>query len=113
MKDTYRYGLKAELKALLFLLGKGYFPIARRYKTPVGEIDLICRRGSSVIFVECKARRTLDEALEALRPQQIARIRQAATYFLAAKPSYNSMTLRFDLLAVARCGSIRHLDNVF
>ena len=51
---AYRHGLRAEIAAASLLLAKGYRILARRYKTPLGEIDLVVRRGSTIAFVEVK-----------------------------------------------------------
>ena len=51
---------------MLLLLAKGFRPIARRYKTPLGEIDLIVKRGRTIAFVEVKARASRDDALESV-----------------------------------------------
>jgi putative endonuclease len=63
----YRQGLRAETIAALFLRLKGYRILARRFTSPVGEIDLVARRGTSLVFVEVKARPTLDAAAESIR----------------------------------------------
>ena len=63
---AWRRGRWAERRAALFLRLKGFRIIARGYKSPVGEIDIVARRGNLLAFVEVKARATLDGAAEAL-----------------------------------------------
>ena len=70
-----QFGLSAESRATACLLLKGYRILARRFKTPVGEIDIVARRRSTLVFVEVKARKNLDDAAEALTARQQARIR--------------------------------------
>jgi putative endonuclease len=59
---AYRHGLFAETVAALLLRAKGNRILARRYKTPVGEIDLVALKGRRLAFVEVKQRRTIDDA---------------------------------------------------
>ena len=59
---AYRHGLLAETVAALLLRLKGHRIVARRYKTPVGEIDLVALKGKRLAFVEVKRRKSLDEA---------------------------------------------------
>jgi putative endonuclease len=67
-REAYRHGHAAEAAAMLFLLAKGFRPIARRYKTPLGEVDLIVKRGRLIAFVEVKARALERDALESVGP---------------------------------------------
>ena len=50
-------GRRAENIAAMFLRLKGYTILDRRCRTPFGEIDIIARRGKTIVFVEVKARR--------------------------------------------------------
>lgn len=59
---AYRHGLFAETIAALMLRAKGHRILARRYKTPVGEIDLVALKGRRLAFVEVKHRRTIGDA---------------------------------------------------
>jgi putative endonuclease len=59
---AYRSGLVAETLAALMLRLKGYAIVAQRYKTPVGEIDLVALKGRRLAFVEVKRRKTAEDA---------------------------------------------------
>ncbi len=63
---AFRLGLSAESRAAMLLIAKGHRIAARRWKTPVGEIDIVARRRRDLIFVEVKARDDLDAAAEAV-----------------------------------------------
>jgi putative endonuclease len=108
-----RRGRRAELAAVWLLRLKGFRIVARRYRTPVGEIDLIARRGRLVAFVEVKRRPTLDEAAEAMTPAGRQRIARAASLWLARHPAAAELTLRFDAVLLAPRRWPRHMAGVF
>lgn len=110
---AHRFGLFAERLAAWGLRLRGYQILARRYRTKVGEIDLIVRRGDIVAFVEVKARRDLDTALGAVTPQAQKRIVRAAYRFISSYPALAGCELRFDIVAMAPPFFWRHLDNAF
>jgi putative endonuclease len=110
--SSYSSGKLSELYAAAYLLSRGLIPIAWRYKTPVGEIDLIARRGNMLVFVEVKFRPNLADGAFALQPKQSARFRKAAGYYLSGRNIGADTTCRFDLIAVDGKGRIRHLDNI-
>lgn len=99
-QERFRLGHTAEWFAAVSLLIRGYRIVARRYKTKVGEIDLIAVRGSVVAFVEVKARRTLADAEVSISPRQSRRIRQAAAFWIARQRRYQSFEQRFDALYI-------------
>ncbi len=78
----------------------GFRLLARRYKTSVGEIDLVMRRGKLLVFIEVKARAVLEEALYALHPRQRERLTRAASVYLRDHPIHNDCAMRFDLIGV-------------
>src|ERR1700723_4797577 len=80
---AFRLGLTAESRAAMLLIAKGYRIAARRWKTPVGEIDIVARRRRDLVFVEVKARNHLDDAAEAVTERSKQRIVAAAEYWLA------------------------------
>ncbi len=108
-----RHGRRSEAVAALFLRFKGYRVLARRYRTPVGEIDLVVRRGRTVAFVEVKARGDAEAALVAVSPTNRGRVARAAAFWLAQHPAAAELTLRFDVVVVARRRWPRHLTAAF
>lgn len=97
----HRLGLRAEFLCVVHLRLRGYRILARRFRVPVGEIDIVVRRGRVVAFVEVKARGDLDEAAESVTPRQRRRIRRAAEAYLAAHPVPADCDLRFDVMLLA------------
>jgi putative endonuclease len=111
--EAFRTGLSAESRAAAFLIAKGYRILARRFRTPHGEIDIVARRRHSIAFVEVKARESLDEAAYAVTPRQQARIIAAAQVWLMAHPEHESYDLRFDAMLIAPRRLPRHLVAAF
>jgi putative endonuclease len=110
---AYRRGHRGEWLAALSLMLKGYRILARRYRTKLGEIDLIARRGDLVLVVEVKARPSLREAMEALSFSSERRIEGAADLWLARQPDYSRLSVRFDMVAVLPRRWPVHVENVF
>ncbi len=110
---AFRLGLSAEMRAAAWLLAKGYRIVARRWKSPVGEIDIVARRRETLVFVEVKARDHLDAAAEAITPRQRQRIVAAAEAWLAGHPDDVMREMRFDVVLVAPRRLPRHLTNAF
>lgn len=94
-------GRRAEVLAAWWLRLTGHRVLARRFRSPVGEIDLIARRGRALAFVEVKLRGGTDAALEAVTPYQRRRIARAADAYLQRHPWLREFDLRFDVLALA------------
>jgi putative endonuclease len=106
-------GRRSELVAALFLMAKGYRLLARRFRTPVGEIDLIMRRGRTIVFVEVKQRPSEGEGLEAVGTKSRRRIARAADYWLAGKPAAAGLDRRFDIVVALPNRLPRHLVGAF
>src|SRR5580693_2007984 len=98
---AFRTGLSAETRAAAFLLAKGYRILARRFRTPHGEIDIVARRRNLLVFVEVKARASFEEAAYAVTPRQQARIVAAAQGWLVAHPDHADFEMRFDAMLIA------------
>lgn len=112
-KDAFRLGHTGEWRAALALMVKGYRIVARRYRTPLGEIDLIARRGDLVAIIEVKARPTIAEAMDAVGRQSERRIESAADLWLARQPDHGRLSLRFDLVAVLPRRWPVHVENAW
>ena len=110
---AFQTGLSAESRASAFLIAKGYRILARRFKTPYGEIDIIARRRGLLAFVEVKARATLDDAAYSVTPQQQSRIVNAAQVWLAAHDNHAQLDMRFDAILIAPKSLPRHLMAAF
>src|SRR5690606_28382810 len=110
---AFHTGLSAESRAAAFLVAHGYRIVARRFRSPVGEVDIVARRGPVLVFVEVKARSTLDGAAESLLPRQQRRIAAAAAAWLADHPDDLESDIRFDALLVAPGESPRHIEAAF
>ncbi|WP_181706354.1 YraN family protein [Chthonobacter rhizosphaerae] len=110
---AYRRGLFAEAFAAWLLRLKGYRIIARRHRTPVGEIDLVALRGRVVVFVEVKARHDETAAGEAVTAESRRRIVRAAGVFLNRNRRLAGRERRFDVVAVLPGRWPRHHVDAF
>jgi len=96
----YRRGRRAEWIAALFMLTRGYRILHLRYKTPVGEIDLVAKRGRRIAFVEVKRRKTLDEAILSVTPKLQQRVMRAAELWLRRHARDHDGDIGFDVVAL-------------
>ena len=110
---AYRRGLFAETVTALLLRLKGYAIVARRYKTPVGEIDLVALKGRRLAFIEVKRRKSTDDAAWTIPTRQKRRIVRAAQYWLAGHPSYAGHDIAFDVVLAAPWTFPRYIANAF
>lgn len=110
---TFLRGLGAERTALFWLMLRGYRPLARRYAESGGEIDLVMRRGGTIVFVEVKARAAMAEAMIAIDEGKRRRMRRAAHAWQARNPWAAGLTFRADAVFVAPDAWPRHVTDVF
>lgn len=109
---AWRYGRTAEALCAWWLRLHGYRIVARRYRTPVGEIDLVARRGRILAFVEVKARGDV-AAIGAPQARQRRRIVRAAQAFLQRERRLAALDPRFDVISVARWHLPRHIADAW
>lgn len=100
-RRAWRRGRAAETLCVWHLRLRGWRVLARGYRVPVGEIDIIARRGAVVAAIEVKARGSLEAASEAVSARQRRRVARAFAQFLASRPRLAGLTLRFDVMLVA------------
>jgi putative endonuclease len=108
-----RKGQAAEWLAAAYLMAKGYRILARRYGGKGGEIDLIARRGKTVIFVEVKARAAMQAAETAISTQKAMLVSRRVSNWLARNPWANGHDLRADAVFLAPRSWPRHVTQVF
>src|ERR1700752_2106153 len=110
---AFQTGLSGESRAAAFLIAKGYRILARRFRTPYGEIDIVARRRNLLAFIEVKARDSLDDAAYAVTPRTQRRIIDAAQAWLMTHPEHAEFEMRFDVMLVAPKRLPRHLLAAF
>lgn len=106
-----RRGRLGELAAACLLLSKGYRILARRHRTPHGEIDLIAARWNRVAFVEVKRRGTLANAEAALTPYQAKRMALAADFWISRHSRFRDHEIGLDAILIMPGRLPRHLPN--
>ncbi|MBB5726861.1 putative endonuclease [Sphingomonas endophytica] len=105
-------GRRGERLAAWWLRLKGWQILDRRVRTPVGEVDLIARRGTLVAFVEVKTRRTPAELDAAIDERRLARVAAAAEVLM---PHYATAgeDIRVDVILLAPGTRPRHIENAW
>ena len=106
-RRALRFGRIAEACCAGLLRLKGFRIIARDFRVPVGEIDIIARKGAVLAFIEVKARKNAAE--EVLTTRQQRRIIRAAEAFMMTRPDLAGLDLRFDLMRFGGWRPPRHL----
>jgi putative endonuclease len=110
---AWRRGRFAETLCLWSLRLKAYRILAHGYKTPVGEIDILARRGAVLAAIEVKARPTAIAASEAVSPRQQRRVARALSHYLTRPPELRSLTQRFDVMLVMPGRWPKHVQNAW
>jgi putative endonuclease len=113
MLSTYKFGIIAEYLAIILLKIKMYKIIAIRYRNHAGEIDIIALKSNVIIFVEVKARKTLNLDYDPVQYKQIKRLQNAASLFLAHHTKFQDKEVRFDLIIISGNNIPKHLKNVW
>ena len=108
-----RAGRRAEWLAAALLTMKGYRILARGFSVAGGEIDLVARRGTTIAFVEVKARGDADAALAAIDATKRRRVARAAAVWLSRNPWAASSIFRGDAVLIVPRRWPRHLADAF
>ncbi len=112
-RRALRRGRAAEWLALWHLRLKGWSILARRWRSPQGEIDILARKGGVLAVVEVKARRDLETAAFSLATRQRGRILRAAQSFLQGRPELAGLDLRFDVILLAPWRPPLHIEGAW
>lgn len=110
---SYQTGVSAEDRAAAYFTGHGFTILARRFRSPGGEIDIVARRDNLLVFAEVKARPRLDDAAWSITPRGQRRIAAAAQAWLAAHPPDGVDDMRFDAVLIAPGRDPLHLPGAF
>ncbi len=112
-RRAWRWGHIAEAMCAVYLVCRGYRILARRLQSPVGEIDLLARRGRTISIIEVKARQDLASAAEAISKRQRARLVKAAEWLIAGRPELAGLTIRFDAMLVRPWRMPQHIVDAW
>ena len=103
--DAEKRGRQAETLCVIALRLTGWRILARRMKaargTGLGEVDIVARRGTTIAFIEVKARADLASAAESVTAAQRARITRSAEVYLQRHPNFTDCNVRFDVMVLA------------
>jgi putative endonuclease len=95
-----RKGRNAEFVARLWLMIKGYRILEIRFKTKVGEIDIIAKKGKTIAIIEVKTRKSKTTAIEAINANQRRRIERSTEFWLKKSGYSQTISPRFDIIAI-------------
>lgn len=112
-KMAYHAGLSAEHRIAQDYERRGFAVARRRWRGKSGEIDLIMRDGTGLIFVEVKQARDFARAAESLSVRQMQRIYKSAEEFLCQEPNGSLTDVRFDVALVSGDGETQIIENAF
>lgn len=112
-RRAFQRGHAAEFLCLWHLRLRGYRILARRFRVPSGEVDLIARRGRVLAAIEVKARPSVAAASEAVSPRQRRRVARALEHFLALRPELAGLAMRFDVMLVVPGRLPRHVADAW
>lgn len=107
------FGRRGEDIAAWYLRSKLYRVVEKRFKTPVGELDLVVQRLGVTVFVEVKTRQRREDEFDALVHVNRGRIVRAAKYYLTRNPSLFEQPMRFDVIFLAPFSWPRHVKDAF
>jgi len=110
---AHLWGQWAEWIAAASLMLKGYRILTLRYKTKLGEVDLIAKKHDLIVFVEVKARKSISEAVDSVTYQNKRRIENAADLWLAKQRNPHLLSMRFDIIAVRPWKWPTHFEDAF
>ncbi len=116
MKTSYEKGVIAESVAVRNLENLGYEILARRLRTPYGEIDILAKNGDDIIAIEVKQRRTLSDARECISSHQMQRIYNALLFVISSDYASNMKYVanyRIDVICIDYTGHYEHIKNAF
>tara|TARA_Y100001934_G_scaffold239400_1_gene293005 strand:- start:109 stop:465 length:357 start_codon:yes stop_codon:yes gene_type:complete len=110
---TYNKGVWAERVCCFILWFKGYRILETRYKTKLGEVDIIARSKKEVLFVEVKYRKGKEQAAYSISQKSQNRIANAAKLYLQSNPDLMGLDMRFDAFLLSGYFYPKHIENAW
>jgi putative endonuclease len=111
-QEAERRGREGERRAAIWLRLKGWRILGQRVKTPRGEIDLVCKRGGVIAFVEVKWRNRRDDLDLAIDEYRLSRV-AAAVECVAHEYANAGEDIRIDVMLLAPSMMPRHIINAW
>ena len=113
-QKSYFFGLLAEYYVIFLFFFKGYKLLEHRYKTKLGEIDLIFKKSNNIIAVEVKARKNKNLQIgEVVSRKQLTRILNSLKIFLNKNEIYSNFNSRVDVILVYNFLRVQHIKNAW
>ncbi len=118
-KRSYHFGIFAEYYAALYLLCKGYRIIKLRYRNPKGEIDILARKGDTLIAVEVKARAKMADCHDSITIHKQRRIIKSMQWLMVNPAKLSGLrngqvhNIRFDVVWVIPYAIPKHIKNAW
>ena len=117
--ERARTGRRAEELAAAHLEGRGFRIVARNWRRPEGELDVVADDEGTCVFVEVRSRTGLEfgHPLESINPRKRGQIVRAARLYLDAEPT-QAAGFRFDVVGVTFFNDERppecvHIEDAF
>ncbi len=112
MQTSYEKGKLGEAIAARVLQNLGYVILAKRLRTPYGEIDILATINDTVVAVEVKMRRSLGQARECILLKQRSRIYNALLFVISER-NIKFENYRIDVICLDHTGGYEHIKNAF
>lgn len=108
-------GSQAESLAARTVSEAGLKIIQQNFNSRFGEIDLICRSGNELVFIEVRYRSNsaYGGAAASVTAAKQKKITKAAQYFILTNPALGSLFMRFDVIAIDAGNSIEWIKGAF
>ncbi|MGI9402397.1 MAG: YraN family protein [Rhizobiaceae bacterium] len=106
-------GTRGEWLAAIYLRLRGYSIEERNFRCKSGEIDIVARKGDQISFVELRARRKENDALDAVGIQAQRRISNAAKIWISRRRDHDRLSWQFDIIAIVPGRWPQHFPQAF